>query len=60
MPDREMRMVVVKPQNCYHEMIKTYEILLGGRSSYMEEQDVSCPHPLADLIALNPATCTPD
>ncbi|KAK6917062.1 hypothetical protein RJ641_017813, partial [Dillenia turbinata] len=54
------RVVEVKPQNCYHEMIKTSEILLGGRSSYLEEKDVSCPHPLVDLIALNLATCTPD
>ncbi|KAK6917066.1 Phosphatidylserine decarboxylase-related [Dillenia turbinata] len=28
--------------------------------NYLEEQDVSGPHPLVDLIALNLATCTPD
>ncbi|KAK6917069.1 Phosphatidylserine decarboxylase-related, partial [Dillenia turbinata] len=52
------RVVEVKPQNCYHEKIKTCEILLGGRRSYLEEQDVSGPHPLVDsLIVLgNPST----
>ncbi|KAK6917067.1 Phosphatidylserine decarboxylase-related [Dillenia turbinata] len=54
------RVVEVKPQNCYHEKIKTCEILLGARRSYLEEQEVSGLHPLVDLIALNLATCTPN